>query len=227
MEQIKKNTVAVRNQIKATENVQFDGSDRDDLRILFVGNSITCHGIKPEIGWLNHWGMAASKRENDYVHLCISKIRETRPRAAFCICQAWQWEADYKNGSAKQQLYEAARSFHADIIVMRVVENCAVDACDREIFIQEYDSLIRYLNPDGKAKVILTTGFWRHPADALIREYAQDRKMQLCELGDLGEQDEMKAVGQFAHEGVANHPGDLGMRMIAERICGAIQEAGI
>ena len=52
----------------------------------------------------------------------------------------------------------------------------------------------------------------------MIREYAKENNLPCVELGDLGELDEMKAIGLFTHEGVANHPGDKGMKKIAERI---------
>ena len=56
-------------------------------RILFVGNSITLHGPRPQIGWTNNWGMAASSLDKDYVHLLQKKIAAVRPDAQCCLLQ--------------------------------------------------------------------------------------------------------------------------------------------
>ena len=109
-------------------------------------------------------------------------------------------------------------SNYADIIVMRFVENCPKNDFDKLIFKKETVDLLQYLNPSKNAKIILTTGFWRHPADDGIVEIAEELNLPLVKLGDLGEKDEMKAIGLFEHSGVANHPGDLGMKEIADRI---------
>ena len=223
MEQIEKNTVSAQNQLKKTEYVFFEDRENKGPRILFVGNSMTCHGIKHEIGWHNQWGMAASAKEKDYVHLCISHIKNRHPNATFCVCQVSAWEMIYQNAAHIYPLYEAARNFQADVIIWRAVENCPTEGFEKDIFISALDGLLGYLNPDGHAKILLTTGFWRHIADEGIRAYGQAHNLSLCELGDLGELDEMKALGLFEHEGVANHPGDLGMQKIAERICKALE----
>lgn len=220
--QMEKNTVAAARQLKETEVVRFFNPTGTGRRILFVGNSITLHGINPDIGWNGEWGMAASKQENDYVHRLMTAISEKARDPAFCICQVAEWERQYQNGTAVLPLFENARHFQADIIIMRFVENCPKKDFDPTVFQTEARSLLQYLNPTGTAKLIYTTGFWRHPADAAIARLAKETDAPVIELGDLGEQDEMKAIGLFAHTGVANHPGDLGMQHIAARLLPAL-----
>ena len=43
-----------------------------DKNILFIGNSITYHGICSY--WFGSWGMASSSRDNDFVHLVVKKL---------------------------------------------------------------------------------------------------------------------------------------------------------
>ena len=52
-------------------------------RVLFIGNSITKHEPKPEIGWYGCWGMAASAEERDYVHILMKKISSRNPETVF------------------------------------------------------------------------------------------------------------------------------------------------
>ena len=216
--QLKKNTVDSRNQLKDSDLVRFYNLKSKGLKVMFAGNSITLHGPAPSIGWFNNWGMAASSEDNDYVHVLMDKIKETTPDASFCVCQVAGWESNYKNGEEKFDLYESARNFNADIIVTRFIENCAGKDFEPTVFKNEMSKLLSYLNPDNKAKFVMTTGFWHHPGDEAIEEYAKENNYPLARLGDLGQDDKMMAKGLFDHSGVAMHPGDLGMKNIADRI---------
>lgn len=217
-EQMEKNTVAAAGQLEESEMVRFFNPAGKGKRIMFVGNSITLHGAAPEIGWDGEWGMAASKQENDYVHRLMRAVSENTADPVFCICQVAEWERQYKKGGEVHMLFENACQFRADIIILRFIENCPKKDFDPVAFQTAARSLLQYIDPTGKAKLLFTTGFWRHPGDAAIAGLAKALAAPLVELGDLGQQEEMKAIGLFDHPGVANHPGDLGMETIANRI---------
>ena len=218
MNQIEKNTVSSKNQLKDKGPVRFFNESGKGLRVLFAGNSITWHSYAPQIGWTNNCGMAASETEKDYVHILMRKIKEKNPDAAFCITQVADWEREFMHGEDTYEKDEAGREFGADLIIMRCVENCPYDNFNSEKFIEEYKKLMEFLDKDKKARFIITTGFWKHTGDDSIRKVAKETGGPLVELGDLGELDEMKAIGLFEHNGVANHPGDKGMQAIADRI---------
>ena len=218
MSQIEKNTVKADNQLEEEKYIKFMNPDGMGKRIMFAGNSITLHGILPEIGWHWEWGMAASSEENDYVHLVMSAVNKTDKDAAFCIAQVSRWETVYHQDYEEVlKLYEECRDFNADVIIVRAVENCPRDVYDEEVFMKSYKAMIDYLNK-GNAKVILTTSFWKTKADEAIIKVGEERGYPVIYLGDLGERDDMKAIGKFEHRGVCNHPNDNGMREIAERI---------
>ena len=132
--QMAKNTVDSKNQLKESKLVRFHNLGSDGIRVTFVGNSITLHGAAPAIGWQIECGMAASAPENDYVHLLEGKVLEEDPRASFCICQVAEWERDYKQGYEKHSLFEAARNFDADVIILRFIENCPGEGFDGDLF---------------------------------------------------------------------------------------------
>lgn len=220
MYQIEKNTVSAKDQLKPSEYISYINPQNieNGLRLMVAGNSITRHGIKKSIGWFNDFGMAASSIEKDFVHILTRKFEELGKNPITCVCQIANWEWNYKDGSTVLKQYEAARNFNADILVVRIVENYPFDNFEPEVFKAEFKKLIDYFNPSGRAEIVITTGFWKHIADPYIRELANELNIKCVELNDLGGMGEMKALGLFKHEGVANHPGDKGMQAIADRI---------
>jgi hypothetical protein len=221
--QMSKNTVSAEGQLKESDCVRFKNPKGIGKRVMFVGNSITLHGIRPEVGWYNVWGMAASSKEKDYVHILESDITKLDKDAAFCVCQVADWECNYKNNPRDFSKYDEARKFSADIIVLRFIENVKKADYDADIFKREFMALAEYLNGTKKAKFIVTTGFWRHPADEDLKELAKALNAPCVDLSDLGDNDKMKAIGLFEHRGVANHPGDAGMKAISERLMNEIK----
>ncbi len=223
MNQIEKNNVPSKNQLKEKSPIFFENKNGKGLRILFVGNSITLHGYKEDIGWFGeNYGMAASCKEKDYVHLVLSGLKQKYADIACCICQAAEWERNYKTGTKFLEKCKLVREFDADIIIMRIVENCSHNNYEGQIFQEQYKKMIDFFNKSGKAKIILTTSFWKHIADNEIIEVGEERGYTTLNMGELGEDESMKAIGLFEHSGVANHPGDKGMKSIADTILNAI-----
>lgn len=223
MDQIEKNTVPAENQLNGNEYITFEGNLQGHPRILFVGNSITRHGVLESIGWYNDFGMAASSAEKDYVHLIKKWTEQKNPDTAICICQASDWERGYADEGWSNERYSAARNFNADYIIFRLIENVKYDNFNHTVFTEAVRKFLDYLNPGSRAQVIMTTGFWRHTGDVDLVRIAKEDGYALAELGVLGDDDSMKAIGLFEHTGVANHPDDKGMSAIAEAIENLIQ----
>lgn len=208
------NTVDAKDQLKKEQMVFYIGSPDAKIKIAIVGNSITRHGIKESIGWTKLCGMAASDEAHDYVHILYSLLKKDGYDVCFMVNQLSYWEVNYKNDITLH--YDDIRAFGADYFVFRLGEN--VERENVGEFKRYMEELIDFVIND-KTRVIMTTCFWKYEdVDNAIKTVAEKRSYPLVDLGDLGERDDMKAIGMFEHTGVAAHPGDKGMAEIAKGI---------
>ena len=80
-------------------------------RILFLGNSITLHGPKPDIGWTGNWGMAASSEDKDYVHLVTSALAQhTGSTPQIMVRNIADFERGYATYDVEGQMKDSSRS---------------------------------------------------------------------------------------------------------------------
>ena len=218
---INDNSVSSENQLPKDKFITYIGNADAKKRILIIGNSITRHDAKPEIGWHGDFGMAASREENDYVHLLCGRILE-KEDACIMVHQLALWERSCTQKDALS-FVKASRNFAPDLLICRLGENIPspTEADGQQKMEDAFSSLIDYIRPK---KTVFTTCFWKHGIiDEAIRAVAKKKNAPLAELGDLGEDERFMAIGLFEHNGVAHHPGDLGMKEIAERIYFAMQ----
>lgn len=218
------NTVPSKNQLAPNLWVTFEMGDTDAKRILFVGNSITRHGVAPWIGWNNDWGMAASAKEKDYVHLTAAALQERWGACDFCVVQAADWERNYTDPALLEKQFFAARDFSADVVVLRLGENVIRETFNYDAFVNAYCDMAHFFASKPEAQIIVTDLVWSHTdIDRAIHAAADKLGVDCIHFGDLGERDEMSAKGLFEHSGVAGHPGDRGMKEISDRILEAIK----
>ena len=149
----KKNNVSACNQMINSSELSFLGNKNAKVRILIVGNSITRHGPKEDIGWAGDWGMAASAPEKDYVHRLYAKLTGNGCDVYMRIRQASFWERNYRDDILKEY-YTQDRDFEADIVIFRLGEN--VQEEDTPYFKEAIEKFIRFICPK-RGKTIFTT----------------------------------------------------------------------
>ena len=211
------NTVKAENQLGANKYVSICNRG-GKIKVLFFGNSITRHGPKADIGWMGDWGMAASCKENDYVHLVVSELEKRYGAVDYCIAQGAEWERNYsKTDAVLEEHYQAARDFAADIVIIRIGENIKTEDHEKLNCRPYLDKAVKFLSGNA-AIVVLTDLFYDSEKNSVFGEVADECGYKFVHLTDLEKDERTMAIGQYEHDGVAHHPSDFGMKCIADRI---------
>ena len=209
MKDFQENIVPAKNQNRSDI---FLGDKNGSPRVLFVGNSITRHGRKPDIGWNRECGMAASDADHDYVHVFGRKFRESHPGASFGILQVANFERTFDK-NFDFGLYSEVEVWKPDIVITFFGANVSRDydnAPSHEVSFGEMYAKLCDLLDHGSTRFFHSEGFYIRPVlDAEKKAVCQKRGDVWIPMGDINSREDT--------HGMFNHPGDLGMQLIAER----------
>lgn len=197
-------------------------------RLLFVGNSITLHGPSEKIGWSGNWGMAASAAEKDYVHLVVDAVeKRSGKKSEFRVVNVADFERAHEGFDLAAKL-KAEVAFGADTVIVAIGENVPTLKTDdaKAKFRESVVRLLTLLKGDGRSALYVRSCFWADAAkDSALKDACATAGGVFVDIGTLSkdERNYARSERQIAHEGVARHPGDRGMRAIADAIVVAIE----
>jgi hypothetical protein len=200
-------------------------------RILFLGNSITLHGPKADIGWEGNWGMAASSQEKDYVHLVTSALaKHTGSVPEIMVRNIADFERNYATYDVDTQMKDLF-AFDADLVILAIGENVpALESDDAKTKLKAgVMKILGGVLAKRHPLVVVRSSFWADPArDQMLKEACQEANAVFVDAGPLGREAANVARSErtFSNDGVANHPGDQGMKAIADAILEALLRRG-
>lgn len=189
-------------------------------RVLIIGNSITRHGPRPEIGWTNNFGMAATSIEKDFAHLLAKNVKSMHPYASFALANvAATFERRFQSGIDLERDFGWMRDWKPDAVVLFFGANVPheYERAPDGRFGQELEKLRNYLADGKRTKFLFVEGFYSRPVlDGEKRALARKYGDVWVPLADIRARNDVR--GRF------NHPNDNGMRLIADRIWDRLEQ---
>ena len=202
------------------------------LRIAFFGNSITAH--EPNITeqqWPWFHGMAATQPDLDYVH----RVQLGMAARLSVVPEIEIVSADINRMTPPLDLVSGETldgdrmvwEFAPDIVVIAMGDNASLDTPQSE-WLRIYQQIVEW-TPSATKRIAV--GLWQNPPDSreqMVIEAAEATGMVYVAIHDLHVEGVTDGTPHgYLHGGVRWHPGNEGMRLIAERILAAITERKI
>lgn len=196
--------------------------------ILFIGNSITWHDKCD--AWWGQWGMAASKKGNDYVHQ-TTKMLSKKYNVNFKIALFYYWEAMSHDRAEALQLLNPILDKPYDAIVIQLGENIL----DYSSLTTDFDELVKFLKKHSpEAQIIIVGQYWENKEiEKIKKEICNKNNLSFIDLVELQKETGNAGLGTIVFgddgkehvidsEGVGRHPGDIAMKDIANKICNVL-----
>jgi len=192
-----------------------DAFSKEIKEVVIFGNSIRKKAPVKELGWEGNWGMAATSEDKDYVHILykkisdkLSKTQERPPKL--------KWGGNVRESDFLK--YDVGQVKDADVIIVQLGDNCFGNTV--ETFQKPYEAMIRDFKKERGAILLCVSNWGGGKHSEMIEAAAknQDVKFVPIYLLQRDPKNSAKSEGHFTNNNVNWHPGDRGMKAIAEAI---------
>ena len=198
----------------------------DGYNYLAIGNSITIH--RECDYWWNEIGMAASDENHDYFHYVLEYLERENGDVKAVPYSFIVWETQGYDRAETLSFLDSYLSEKLDLITIQLGENVT----DTNTYQEDFVSLINYVKEKApNARIVVIDDFWIRDNRAELKKNAAeetgvefvslegiaDNEQYYCGLGTTVYDKEGNAH-IVEHGGVAAHPGDEGMLVIAEAV---------
>ncbi len=209
------------NPLEALNDSIMVGSDTT-ITCLFLGNSLTYHDAPEEEIDKTKRGLTSTCLINDYVHILLKKISDEKyVNIKFSILNIAEFERTFREYSFSFDKLHNAVVKQPDYLIVQIGEN--VTAKDSIDVLKYENEFIKLLNLFPKSKRIITIPFWpRKELQYATTNVAIKSNSYLVDISHLGNGTDSNNFSSsyktYKQAGVGSHPGDYGMRNIANCI---------
>jgi hypothetical protein len=207
---------------KTPDNIKAD-------KILFLGNSLTLHGPLEAVDWSGNWGMAASSREKDYVHILTRSLSEiTGVKPTIMLENIGNFEQQYETYDVSKGLKKCFE-FKADTVIVALGENVPAIESEKSKtkFRNSMRTLLNALKTNSSPVIVVRSCFWPdNTKDEILKQTCKEVDGIFVDISNLSkdESNYARSEREYTHKGVAAHPGDKGMQAIADAIFDRIKK---
>lgn len=196
-----------------------------------LGNSITKHALADY--WWNEIGMAASTKEKDYVHLISSFLEREKGEVCQYALNYYTWEVQATDRAEAYELLDPYLDKKLNLVTIQLSENVT----EFDTYEEDYESLIKYIQIKApNAQIIVIDDFWSGGEKSVLKKQAaQNTGVDFVSLSEIrGDAEYQCGMGTIVYdadggkhvvdfEGVSKHPGDKGMKYIADAVIAKIR----
>ena len=195
-------------------------------KVLVIGNSL--------VFGFGSFGMAASDIDHDYFHYLKVFLEEKNADVVFDKAYASTWES-CTNSEARQKWFDdLTLTGDEDLITIQLGDNVNTDE-KRATFPRDVVTLLsNFRRACPNARIVFLACWYGHGNYTHIENACTDLHIDLVDIRDLStaKENQNELGGKYIRDGqemeitstgVASHPGDKGMKLIADRLIALLE----